>query len=45
LAGLRVTGAYRTNQIDVMLASLAKVYPIEIKQTNDGRIILKFRRG
>jgi transmembrane sensor len=45
LKDLRVTGAYRTDQIDVMLASLAKAYPIDMKQTNDGRIILKFRRG
>lgn len=45
LANLRVTAAFRTDQIDLMLASLAKTYPIDMEPTEDGRIILKPRHG
>jgi transmembrane sensor len=44
LADLRITASYRTDQIALILASVLKLYPIDMDDTGDGRIILKSRR-
>ena len=41
LAGLRITAAFKTDQIEQMVETLTRALPIEARRSRDGRIVLQ----